>query len=637
MLSSKEINSKYEIGTPNGSCHTTHNQSSMHPNNTQTNSVSKLNHLHTDDLMLDDTSDTISLVSHEDDDSDMASIRALTDRFKYIRDATVYPTEPSPNTSAAILAYNIFNGRLAASDYEDHNSIDFEQTSETESYDQNHYIDEDTYTVQQNKGKPKIVKPTDSDAGATTPAAVPTIAADAPEGKAIRGKKIVSQYRRTIPIKSMASTSLASRLSNGSVNNNKNAIESKKVVAVSQLTPRNQSVVAKTHVLINKAALATKINAVKTGVATKAIGLVNLANKRNIVAEKNLLNKKKDIRPMSAIKAKVNSGPTKALPKTDSKKTSATGTAATISVAAPPAMPDRQGTFVKDEPTNGADVPVVVSEPSSPAKSKLPTKLTKSGIPTSPGKTVAGLTSKLKHPLQRSSSTGAGASSTPASKLQPNKSTRPLTTPSDGGADGAAAQRRRTDTFYRSPSTPSVPQRCNSNASIRSSTASSSSGKRESLSGCMTQPPSRSNSNLGQPKRDITSKIAGLWRKSEAVASPVSGTTTTTTTAAKASTAVSGKPPLAGGNRLIRSSTFESSPTEKKLSPSKLATVKSSNASTPLTNGKPCATTTVAATSGVVRRVKCVGKTSTIDETKRISRLGSFINVDETTIAASTT
>lgn len=580
----------------------------------------KFNHLHTDDHMLDDTSDTMSLVSHDDDDSDMASIRALTDRFKYIRDPSVYPSEPSPNTSAAILAYNILNGRMAPSDYDDHNSIDFEQTSETESYDQNHYIDEETYTVQKNKGKPKIVKPTDIAAGSTSPAVPTTTAAEQPESKAIRGKKIVSQYRRTIPIKSTASTSPASRLSNGSTNNNKNAIESKKVVAVSQLTPRNQSVVAKTHVLINKAALATKINAVKTGVATKAIGFVSFANKRNMVAEKNSLNKKKDNRPMSAVKAKVNSGPTKAMPKTDSKKASATASI-NLSVAAAPAMPDRQGTFVKDEPTNGADVPVVMSEPSSPAKSKLPTKLTKSGIPTSPGKTVASVASKLKHPLQRSSSTGAGASSTTSSsKLQTNKSVRPLTTPSDGSAD-TAAQRRRTDTFYRSPSTPSVPQRCNSNSSIRSSTAGSSA---KSSSGCMTQPPSRSNSNLGQPKRDITSKIAGLWKKTEAVTATAPPTT--------AKPAVSGKPPLAGasGNRLIRSSTFESSPTEKKLSPSKLATIKSSGVAPPMANGKPTATTT-AATSGVIRRVKCAGKKTAIDETKRISRLGSFINVEETT------
>lgn len=603
MLSKNETNSKCE--------------STYQPNYSNQPSIS----FHAEEHLFDDTSDTLSLVSHDDDDDDddLASIRALTERFQYIREAAATEaatatTIPSTNTSATILAYNLLNGKLSHNDIaDDISSIDFEQNSETESYDQNQYIDEETYTIakQQNKVKPKIVKPTTNNGEITSTQQITTIATES-ECKAIRGKKIISQYRRSIPIKS-AIKSPSNRLSNGSassmsslisVNSNKNSNESKKVAAVSKLTPRSQAVVAKTHVLINKATLATKLNAGKviaTSAAAKTIG--GLASKRNIVAEKNLLNKKKDVRPLSTIKSKVNCG---IVAKGSSSKISET------TKLQSPAMPDRQGTFVKDEPTNGADVvPVVVSEPSSPAKSiklpsKLPTNNTKSGIPTSPAKTIA----KLKNPLQRSSSTGAGSSATTAvvSKIQ-NITRQSSTTGGD-----SAAQRRRTETFYRSPSTPSVPQRCNSNTSIRSSTSL----KRES-SGAQTQPPSRSNSNLGQPKRDITSRIAGIWKKNEVT------TTTTKQVVAAAVGVVSGKPPSSGGNRLIRSSTFESSPTEKKVSPSKLGTIKSTAVKQP----QQIITAASSSGGGVVRRIKCAGKTMT-DETKRISRLGSFINVDET-------
>lgn len=593
---------------------------------------------HAEERLLDDTSDTLSLVSHDeeddDDDSDLASIRALTERFKYIREAAATvssQTTPTANTSAAILAYNLLNGKLSQNDTDDISSIDYEQNSDTESYDQNQCIDEETYTVpkqqQQNKGKPKIIKPTDNDEHAAKSTTTNTTE-PAAESKAIRGKKIISQYRRSIPIKKSIASSPLNRLSNGSPTSsvdksNKNAIESKKVAAVSKLTPRSQAVVAKTHVLINKATLATKINAGKiVATSAKTIGSVNLAAKRNIVAEKNLINKKKDIRSFAAVKSKVNCGNVAA-------KVVSSNVDVTKLAAPPPTMPDRQGTFVKDEPTNGADVPVVVSEPSSPAKStKLPSKLptnntTKSGIPTSPAKTIA----KLKNPLQRSSSTGGGTAA--ATKIQ--NLNRPLTSPLCPGDDSAAAAARRRKaetTFYRSPSTPSVPQRCNSNSSIRSAT----SAKREP-SGVQTQPPSRSNSNLGQSKRDVTSRIAGLWKKTTETTPPSSSVAAAIKQAPAAGT-VSGKPP-SSGNRLIRSSTFESNPTEKKVSPSKLATIKSTATKQPHMNTAIPSALAACNNGGVVRRIKSAGK-STTDETKRISRLGSFINVDETSSTAAT-
>jgi adenomatosis polyposis coli protein len=112
----------------------------------------------------------------------------------------------------------------------------------------------------------------------------------------------------------------------------------------------------------------------------------------------------------------------------------------------PPQAPIRQGTFVKDEPTN-ENVPVVDSE-------ETPTKTTQS---------------KLKPPMRFNS---VPAKSSPSS---PKRSNLPT----------SVVQQLK----FRS----------NSNASMKTTTST---------------PPMRSNTgiNLNNPKKNVTSKIAGIWK-----------------------------------------------------------------------------------------------------------------------------
>lgn len=508
----------------------------------------------------DTSSDSTSL----DEDGDMSSIRALTNRFNHIRDVGNYVSPPTPPSSAVSL-----HGppTFTTTHHEnDINSLDFEQNSETESCYQNNCVDEETYTLAAPppaKLKPKIVKPTIPLNDALQ--SVATEATAEQESKAIRGKKkaaYVSPYR-----KMTNATSCQKSISPKTSSNTDNT--SKKSTIASKLVPRNQPIVAKTHVLLNKSNLTNKMNTVITGIARP--GFSATASNKTVI-DKNQLNRL-------------------ATPKTATKPA--------VLPTVPPAMPERQGTFVKDEPTIPDGVPVVISSPASPARSRLPSKLPAStaGTPTSPAKTN-NFISKLKNPLQRSASIGAGGAK--STKV----SVRPVPTPSASTNGLNELQKRRSagGAFYRSPSTPTVPQRSNSNASIKSSI-----GKREPFS---TQPPSRSNSNLTPPaaKTNITSRIAGLWKKSES----------TTKTPAKAPASNNAaKPP--SGNRLIRSSTFDNTPekviTNKKTDQSAVP-VKQPNG--------------YKDTGSVVRRIKVAAKGGPIDDTKRISRLGSFINVEET-------
>lgn len=510
----------------------------------------------------DTSSDSTSL----DEDGDMSSIRALTNRFNHIRDVGNYVAPPTPPSSAVSLK----NGppTFTTTHHEnDMNSLDFEQNSETESCYQNHCIDEETYTLAAPpaaKAKPKIVKPTIPLNDTLHSVAVEATAEQ--ESKSIRGKKkaaYVSPYRKMTNVSSCQKS-----ISPKSTPNTDNT--SKKSTIASKLVPRNQPIVAKTHVLLNKSNLTNKMNTAITGIARP--GFCATASKKT-VSDKNQAN-----------------------------RLATTKTAPKLAVAptAPPTMPERQGTFVKDEPTIPEGVPIVTSSPASPARSRLPSKLPAStaGTPTSPGKTSTFI-SKLKNPLQRSASIGAGGAK--AAKVSP----RPVPTPSASTNGLNELQKRRSagGAFYRSPSTPTVPQRSNSNASIKSSIS-----KREPFA---TQPPSRSNSNLTPPaaKANITSRIAGLWKRSES----------TTKTPAKAPAPNNAaKPP--SGNRLIRSSTFENSPDK-----SVVYNKKTDQSTVPVQQTNGCKDN-----GGVVRRIKAAAKAVPIDDTKRISRLGSFINVEET-------
>lgn len=528
------------------------------------------------DIEFNEADDTNSL----EDDGDMSSIRALTNRFKFIRDA--YVAQQQQTTTITPIVPN---------KEADANSIDFEQNSETESCYQNHCIDEETYTVSP-RPKPKIVKPIlrTSLGDDTNNSADEQNVSGPPESKIVRGKKkapYVSPYRKTTTTTTTTTglkTPISAKSSLPSVatsNDNK-----KKTTTIAKLTPRNQTIIAKTHVFINKSNMTNKITNVKSSLARPASASATAINANRITTNK--LNK-----PKSA-------------PITQ-----------TTTVPASPKLLERQGTFVKDEPTNG-DVPIVTtSEPSSPAKSRIPSKLTTTTIAIiTPTNKTNSFISKLKNPLQRSASIG---STKVSSKIQP--SPRTTTTPKTTSVTNDAQKRRTTNTFYRSPSTPTVPQRSNSNASIKSTTSS----KRESFS---TQPPSRSNSNLSTTtptaiptKKDITSRIAGLWKKTDT--GKTSTTKSTTPTAATA-----GKPP-SGNNRLIRSSTFDNTPPGQN-STAKL--VEQLGTKKPATTNNNINNNNASVTNGVVRRIKNVaGKTpAVIDDTKRISRLGTFINVEKT-------
>lgn len=550
----------------------------------------------------DTSSDSTSL----DDDvavvavTDKSSLRALTERYKFIRNpivngtaaGTIFPPTPPPtaNTPGNNDGPPTFN--VTTNGHHHHimneDSLDFEQNSETESCHQNHCIDDCTYTLEPapplhqqqqqpaQKIKPKISKPTSVE---TSPEQQQQQQQTTQENsKIIRGKKkaaYVSPYKKT---SSTAATTLSARpLRSLPKPSAITSVESTKK-SIAKLMPRQGGsggsggggiVVAKTHVLINKSNLTNKINASRTGIARAGFQSSTAAK---TVTVKNQFNR---LQP----------------------------TVQPPSTPPPPAMPERQGTFVKDEPTvDGVPIVGTTSAPASPARSRLPSKVTTASstttTPTSPAK--GSFISKLKNPLQRSASIGAAKSAT-------TTTTSRRTTPSSSTTDlQTTANKRRisgSSTFYRSPSTPTVPQRSNSNASLK---ATPSVSKRSTATEPFaTQPPSRSNSNLtGKSTSNISSRIAGLWKKPEPKMNKP----------AAAAAAVNGKPPP--GNRLIRSSTFDNSPGAEECCGAK------SNGSTGNQRGN----------KEVVRRVK-TGTSNNMDETKRISRLGTFINVDEAATA----
>ncbi|KAJ6622508.1 Adenomatous polyposis coli protein [Pseudolycoriella hygida] len=413
-----------------------------------------LSYLKAQHNVCEDTSgDSMSLISNDDDDDDevgISSIRALTAKFAYIRSA-ILPSQQQGKTTQE----NEFN------------SLDFDQNSETESCDQNH----DTYIIAA-KPKPKIVKPVDRDSCYESNCTDDN--GKSPETKAIRGKKkssYVSPYSKESVTKMstkkvVAPSNLPAR--------SKSLDERKGVVAKADSVP----IVTKTHILVNKPTIAGKSNKVNVTKVTKDV------EKSSITTGRTLLMKKKT--QPNATKSPVN----------------------LVQV-----LPERQGTFIKEEPSS-PDVPVVVScEPSSPSRTtRLPTKLPDAKSSTSVIKNRTFL-SKLKSPLQR-----------------PQTSTKQLPSPVSD------TSKRRSVTNVAKPV---IPQRSNSQTTFKPIT------KKDPFS---TQPPSRSNSNLTPPqKRDVTSRISSIWKRSDE----------TKTTTTKNANVVGKKPP---SGKLIRSSTFDNSP-----------------------------------------------------------------------------
>lgn len=590
--------------------------------------------------------------SNSIDDDDMSSIRALTERFRFIRDVS-----PAGNEKPLHPYTHHHHQQLEPIVATEFDSLDneHEQTDgdanaidEIDDNDLPSCVDEQTYTVPVVKpsivARPKIVKPDalvhhiaspiDTDSASTTT----TTTNDQP--KAIRGKKkaaYVSPYRMNnapalasatshsagpttlskplSPVKQRPASVISRMIAtkgtspNGGVNANDN-----------NSTNGTAKHVAKTHVLLGKTALATKLT-----------------------------------RPGFS-HAKLSTPPTTPSPQ-------------------PKPQLERQGTFVKDEPSETllpAAVPVVDSANTSPVKLRAANKTGAAGG--SPTKTP--FVSKLRNPLQRSASIGgattspaaAHKSSTPSSsggggRSSYSNSSSNATTPNhkqpaavsggggplDQAATAAAAgsrQQRRIGggVFYRSPSTPTVPQRSNSNASLRATTtttngATTPSNGVQQQRGGWQQPPSRSNSNLSRPTSGggignggtggVTSRIAGIWKRSDSN----KATTAATMTAPKTTPPVRTVKPQTNGNavagtaRLIRSSTFDNTPPAVAPTTTTTTVISDENSYAEQTNGSKTAPAAIALRR---RQPNVAATTSTADaDKKRISRLGTFINVDE--------
>nr|XP_013097498.1 unnamed protein product [Stomoxys calcitrans] len=214
----------------------------------------------------------------------------------------------------------------------------------------------------------------------------------------------------------------------------------------------------------------------------------------------------------------------------------------------PPAVLERQGTFVKDEPSlDASTVPVVETSPKKSKLSKLPMKRQLSAISpsnTSPQKTA---------------------------------NTRKLPISSTSSGLGNATKRNFVNGSI------SKPQRANSNVNIRVTTNAARIAVLSSRVSTTT-PPSRSNSTLNSANAAVTaaqnaaakinqaqSRIAGIWRKVDEVknkqqqqqskvtkGSQLSGKTT-------AAAAATHRQP----GKLVRSTTFDNSPPLEIIKPTK--------------------------------------------------------------------
>ncbi|XP_061393889.1 uncharacterized protein LOC133329430 [Musca vetustissima] len=227
----------------------------------------------------------------------------------------------------------------------------------------------------------------------------------------------------------------------------------------------------------------------------------------------------------------------------------------------PPAPLERQGTFVKDEPSvDASTVPVVETSPKKSKLSKLP----------------------MKRQL-----------STPSSNTSPQKtaSTRKLPT----SANSALSVTNNRRTFGGSIT---KPQRANSNVNIRVTTNAARIAVL-STRVSTTTPPSRSNSTLNSANAAVTaaqnaaakinqaqSRIAGIWRRVDEAKNKQQ---TTTTKATNKGSQLSGKTANATNTTtpqpgtLVRSTTFDNSPPLTVIKPK--AGVASSAAAAGKSNG----------------------------------------------------
>uniref|UniRef100_A0A1B0CED7 Protein zer-1 homolog-like C-terminal domain-containing protein n=1 Tax=Lutzomyia longipalpis TaxID=7200 RepID=A0A1B0CED7_LUTLO len=182
--------------------------------------------------------------------------------------------------------------------------------------------------------------------------------------------------------------------------------------------------------------------------------------------------------------------------------------ATTASSSPPPRALERQSTFTKDEPSS-PNVPIVTtSDPGSPCRpSKLPAKTS--------------FISKLRTPLQKSATVD----------LKPSNGIKTNPAASRATSSTGVEAKRRAFGVYKSPSVPTV-----------------GAAKKEGVKGTPT------------PKKDIGSRIAGLWKKNnddQKKTPKVSPKAPVARESAPTQVTSSSTPSKL---KLVRSSTFESSP-----------------------------------------------------------------------------
>lgn len=437
---------------------------------------------------LNDIEQHHSLNSESDamsDAEEMSSIRALTKKFSFLRDLNAIKSPKSKTNPQLETRLHEIQQRVQAN-----SSVENLQAMENGSF-----VDETGEEVEMPKPKPKIVR-SESEQSADE--------CNLAETKIVRGRKkpaYVSPYK---------------------------------------MVNQETKTVTKTNVMISKLNASPK----KTEVAKQIVNS-NSTNKLNVTKPPVLNAKSNAATKISSIRSKY------LQPKVADKTVKKANMAENPKECqTPPEIKplQRQGTFTKDEPTC-SDVPIVYSEPVSPAKI---------GKSASGNKSTKGnsFISKLKIPLKRSVSyVTSSKTPKPANRFSQPSTPSPMT----------AGQ----PNFYsRSPAGGSTP-RSNSNLSTKASTPGS-------------QPLSRSSSTLSNsnPKREVSSRIAGLWKKSDVSAKrPLS--TNTTNNQKKAVTPVNSQkvsvfarkptPPASTESKLIRSTTFDNTPPTKSSKPSAAA------------------------------------------------------------------
>lgn len=322
-----------------------------------------------------------------------------------------------------------------------------------------------------------------------------------PEPKGIRGRKR-SSYISPYKRTSVNATRTISPVAHIRTNLATRQDFSKKN-SVKSFSGRTQSLISKTN-------LTNKINSIKSGFSKPAL-----------------------------LKGKSSDTPVTSKATMSKSKTFTEISSHCVQLGTSPQITERQGTFIKEEGTD-LDVPVVTSAPATPCKtSKLPTKIQSPKKCSSAGSSK-GLASKLKIPLFRSGSHDSSANTTRISGVEINKKRNSL---------GVA----------KSTSVSNVPigQRSNSITFSRSNTGTN---KKE-----IGLTPARSTSSvITPPKKDITSKIAGIWKKiDESKKQQAAKKDTRVWIGSKskpATTVVSAKPPVPPTYQLIRSSTFDATP-----------------------------------------------------------------------------